>query len=200
LNVSQFLLSYREVNPGLRFVLFTELQTTLMDWLDRGSLDIVVGYRYAADGVRSIEVGTEDVFLLVHRDSPMASKSEITAEEVGDDVYLGLIRELDSAPVAERFFAPLGSYPEPVLEVGDVHVIVQLVAEGRGFAMVPASAVNTVAPAISNPQVVALQLKPRLRRSLAVFSKVEDDASSAVALLYEELGRTWKPQGASRSA
>ena len=176
------LMAFRADHPEARFTVLTELQNVLVEWLTDGRLDLALAHPELSTIVDSDHLGAEDIFVVATAESPLAQRSEISVDQIADEPFVGFARDVGGGPATAEFFRPLGRYPESAVEVEDFRLMGQLIRDGHGVGLMPASAVSTE----SATGLVGLALNPRISRSLAILS----DARQAQSPLLGEL-RAW---------
>jgi DNA-binding transcriptional LysR family regulator len=179
------MLSYRTNVTDGRFTLFTELQATLVEWLVEGRLDLVVAEAELRPDIASIALGKEDILITVPKDDPLASREQISPQELVDRPFIGFIRELASTRLAERFFTPLGYYPSPVIELDDYRLIKDLVRRGLGFAIMPETAFE------DDRDLVGIPGDPPLQRDIAVMTASNRLVGQRVAAFRDHIATSW---------
>ena len=179
------ILSYRTKVTDARFVLFTELQATLVEWLVEGRLELVVAEPELRSDIATIALGREDILITLPEGDPLSGREHISPQECMDRPFIGFIRELASTRLAERFFTPLGYYPLPVIELDDYRLIKDLVRRGLGFAIMPESAFE------GDRDLVGISGNPPLQRDIAVMSASNRVVGQRVAAFRDHLASSW---------
>jgi DNA-binding transcriptional LysR family regulator len=178
-------LSFRRTTPEAQFVLFTELQGTLVEWLLDGRLDLAVANPDLRSELSCVPLGGEEVLIVLRNDHPLAGAEQLTPEDLEGQPFIGGIRELSSTPVAERFFTPAGEYPTPVVEVDDFRLMKELVARDVGFAIMPRSALD------EGDELIGVRADPPLQRDIAVLVRRSRLLPPAAVAFQEALVDSW---------
>ncbi len=192
--LSARLADFLATHAGRRFSVINGLPAELMGMLRANELDIALSHPEIDAGVTVTSLGSEPSYFLVRSDSRIAKLEEVTAQDVRDLPLLGFIRERQATRLAELFFEPLGSYPRTAVEANDFHVLKELVRQGAGVALLPASAIlgNGDADAYSVPSDLRLvPPSPRLYRDVALL-RLSGPTSEELQGFHDFLQAEWR--------
>jgi len=157
---------FRKRLPGATLSIIEGMSATMQEWLTLGRLDIALLYNpLPARGVDTIPLLEEDLFLI----APKSARSGVKPVSLADLPSLPLIipnRPHAIRALVEARLTALGKKPLIAFEIDGVPSILELVAEGLGYAVLPRTAMLTSArPAayVARPIV-----RPRLKSRLAI--------------------------------
>lgn len=182
------LTDFRRDHSEVRFMVFTELQSVLADWLTDGRLDLVVAQTQFSATFRADAFDSEDGFVVVPASDSLAKKERVSLRDVVDRPFIGFVHDLQSTRLTEQFFRPLGRYPDAVIEVEDFRLMSQLIRAGFGIGLMPASAII----AQGDEELAALRPDPPLSRSLTLLTDRRDSDNPSVELLREYILEHWR--------
>lgn len=181
-----FLLEYQAKQPSTQISISTELPSSLLSGLQTGRLDVAVGEATTHDDIIGSDLGPEKVLVVVRANDPLAATtSPINANALRDRPYVGFIRALSSARLAERFFEALGYYPTPVIEVDDFRLMHHLIRKDVGYGIMPVSTL------VSAGDLVGLPTTPNLERRCAVQVSAQRSLSPTIQEIAEFIARRW---------
>ena len=182
---------FRKRLPGATLSIIEGMSATMQEWLTLGRLDIALLYNpLPARGVDTIPLLEEDLFLI----APKSARSGVKPVSLADLPSLPLIipnRPHAIRALVEARLTALGKKPLIAFEIDGVPSILELVAEGLGYAVLPRTAMLTSArPAayVARPIV-----RPRLKSRLAIAVSSQRPVTptqQAVLDLIRDLGRS----------
>lgn len=179
------------------------------------ALGIVVGTGNTDEYVRKVEENTVDLALL----TLPASGRALAVTPVLQDEFVAIGRK-DQAPLKARvapgdlqglplvlfepaantrrlidhWFAAAGLTPRPVMELGSVEAIKEMVAAGLGYGIVPGM---SVAGRAAHPELKLSRLQPRMARTLALVMRRDKPVSRGMRLVLDAIvaaGRARAPR------
>ncbi len=162
--------------PGIELTLVENETDALLDGLAVGDLHTAfLGLGPGQDppaGLQAIVVAREPAVLAVHPDHPLAARRSVRLSVLRDAPIVTLTRASRLRTVLETECLRAGFAPRIVAETSDLNVMVQLVAEGIGVALMPRSgreeAGDVVTVPITHPIIERRSLSSgaRARRQL----------------------------------
>lgn len=138
-NLPQELASFRTRHPGVEVRLTFEGSSNLVDRLVAGQLDLAL-LAVCAEPPRGIELvplWSEGFVVLCHPEHPLASLPALHLDELAGQVLVGFLPGWGARVLTEQAFAAVGQKHRVVMEVNDVHTLLDLVGHGLGVAIVP---------------------------------------------------------------
>ncbi|MFN6993203.1 MAG: LysR family transcriptional regulator [Aquincola tertiaricarbonis] len=152
--------------PGLPLRIRRQLSSQLIRDLHRGALDAaVIGLPSATQGLVTEHLGDDPLVVCLSSAHRLARRRRIRLLDLAQDTLFWFDRKLNPAYFehCEQVFARLGFDPPRLAEPAEHPVLLGLIAEGRGFALVPQS-LNTV------------------RRQGVVFRRLEEESALCIRL------------------
>ena len=153
--------------PDFRLSIAEEQSHVLVDRVRNGELDTaVIALPYAHPGLLAFPFWEEDLYLVTHRDNPLAERSQITAEEL-HDVNLMLLKDghclKDHAlAICHMRSSRLGE----TLEGASLYTLIQMVAGHMGSTLVPEMALDQLLSGSSELRAMHLA-EPGPHRTIA---------------------------------
>lgn len=132
--------------PGRQLRLQRQISAHLIRDLHRGELDLaVIGLPSRTEGLALQHLGDDPLVACLSARHPLAQRRRIPLQALAADTLFWFNRRLNPAYFdhCEQVFKRLGFHPPRVAEPAEHPVLLGLIAEGRGFALVPQS-LNTV--------------------------------------------------------
>jgi LysR family nitrogen assimilation transcriptional regulator len=157
---------FRSRLPEATLSIIEGMSATMQEWLALGRLDIALLYNPApAPGVDTVPLLDEDLFLI----GPKSAKGRGKSIGLADLPSLPLVipnRPHAIRALVESRLAALGKKPLIAFEIDGVPSILELVAEGLGYAVLPRTATLTAA----RPEAFIARpiVRPRLKSRLAI--------------------------------
>lgn len=129
--------------PGIELTLVEDETDPLLDGLAAGDLHTAfLGLGPGQDppaSLQAIVVAREPAVLAVHPQHPLASRRSVPLSVLHDEPVVTLTRASRLRTVLETECRQAGFAPRIVAETSDLNVMLQLVAEGIGVALMPRS-------------------------------------------------------------
>jgi DNA-binding transcriptional LysR family regulator len=141
--------------PGIELTLVEDETDALLDGLGAGDLQAAfLGVGPGQDPPASLEavvVAREPAVLAVHPQHPLAARTSVRLSVLRDEPVVTLTRASRLRIVLETVCRQAGFAPRIVAETSDLNVMVQLVAEGIGVALMPRSGREDVTDVVAVP-------------------------------------------------
>lgn len=153
--------------PDFRLSIAEQQSHVLVDKVRNGELDTaVIALPYTHEGLLAFPFWEEDLFLVTHRDNPLARNKQVSAEQLRD-VNLMLLKDghclKDHAlAVCHLQSSRLGD----TLEGASLYTLIQMVAGHMGSTLVPEMALDQLLSGSSELQALRLD-EPGPHRSIA---------------------------------
>lgn len=147
--------------PGIELTLVEDETDALLEGLGSGELQTAfIGLGPDQDPPASLEavvVAREPAILAVNPRHPLATRKSVPLSALRDEPFVTLTRASRLRIVLETACRQAGFAPRIVAETSDLNVMVQLVAEGIGVALMPRSGreqvTDVVAIPVTNPTI-----------------------------------------------
>jgi DNA-binding transcriptional LysR family regulator len=153
--------AFGRMYPGIELTLVEDETDALIDGLAAGDLDTAfLGLgpgQDPPDSLQAVKVAREPAVLAIHPQHPLASRRSVPLSALRDEPFVTLTRAGRLRAVLETQCRQAGFTPRIVAETSDLNVMVQLVAEGIGVALMPRSgqhqASDVVTIAVTHPAI-----------------------------------------------
>lgn len=156
---------YRRAHPGVELRIIEDHTRPLIRAVRLGELDLALiglGPDQQVDAdLQAEEILVDPVVVLTKPDHPLATHRSLTLGQLAEEPMVGLPVGSGQREMIETAAATFGFSPRICAESGDVHLLVELAAQGIGIALVPRSAI----PA-DHPAALIEISRPRLHRRL----------------------------------
>jgi LysR family nitrogen assimilation transcriptional regulator len=180
--------AFRQRYPGASLSIVEGFSSTIVDWLAVGRVEVGLAYNPVAAAAIEIRVLLEEPLCLI---GPRTDARLPRRLRLADLPRFALI--LPSQPNAirrlvETRLASLGLRPQVAMEIDAVPAILELVAEGHGFAVLPPRALQGAATAAR--LAAAAIVAPQLSSALAIVTSAQRPSTplqQAVVAMIEEL-------------
>jgi DNA-binding transcriptional LysR family regulator len=141
--------------PGIGLTLVEDETDALLDGLAAGDLQAAfIGLGPGQDppaGLEAILAAREPAVLAVHSRHPLAGRKSVRLSVIRDEPVVTLTRASRLRSILETACGQAGFAPRIVAETSDLSVVVQLVAEGIGVALMPRSGREDVNDVVAIP-------------------------------------------------
>ncbi|MBS0267899.1 MAG: LysR family transcriptional regulator [Proteobacteria bacterium] len=184
---------FRGLHPDVEIRLCHSTAANLMGKVKDGSIDLAFLPLYEKSReIVSMPIASDRLIVAHPLDHPLAGRECVSLHSLAGETFVDFQLDQGTRRIVDRAFASINVSRKTALEVGDVQVLLDLVARGFGIALVPhtfvmARAANSTVPKIG---ITALR-KPAIRWDLvAVFGGRAGAAQSrnpAVAAFTEVL-------------
>lgn len=134
----------------------------------------------AVDGLASVELVNEVVWLALPRDHRLAGRESVRVEELADEPFITARKGNWQRRLLDRLFAGVALAPRIVCESEEVGVIAELIGVGLGIGLVPAMARRI---ATQLPVTLVAVDHPACRRSLTLFWGADSYLPGAARLM-----------------
>jgi DNA-binding transcriptional LysR family regulator len=176
--------------PGIELTLVEDETDALLDGLAAGDLQTAFiglgpGQKRPAN-LDGVVVAREPAVLVVHPQHPLATRSSVPLSVLRHEPVVTLTQASRLRGVLEALCRQAGFTPRIVAETSDLNIVVQLVAEGVGVALMPRSGRGDVTDVVAIPVT-----RPTIdRRVILVWRQgaTPPAARAFVVLAREQLG------------
>lgn len=136
LQLARVLQQFHLANPGVSLSV-TEAQTQPFDALRMGEIDLAIGARCAPAGMTSITLMQCLIVLACAKSHPLAARRSVGLRALEGERFIDLPRHWATQVVVARALADAGMHHPSEFEVSSLPLLLQLVEEGAGIALVP---------------------------------------------------------------
>lgn len=146
----------------IKFNLVQDLNEKLVSGLRTGGLDLAFCVK-KVDGISSIPVIEQELFLIVSSKHKFAGREKISLSEFADEPLIMLNKNSGLREMTERIFAERGYAPVVAFEAAECNAVMQFVTLGRGIAVIPK------VPAMDSSSISMIKiLEPDFRRTVYI--------------------------------
>jgi LysR family hydrogen peroxide-inducible transcriptional activator len=189
----------RQKHPDFRLTIHEAQSRVLVEQVRNGELDTaVLALPYAVEGLHSFEFWSEDLYLVTHRDAPLATSRSVSAD-VLKEASLLLLR--DGHCLKDHALAACRLQPSELdrsLEGASLYTLIQMVAGRIGSTLVPAMALDQLL-AGSSELVAAPLAEPGPHRRIAFVTRLNYAGVPDIELLMKLFrSRLAAPRGGMR--
>ncbi|MDB5868901.1 MAG: transcriptional regulator, LysR family [Polaromonas sp.] len=134
--------AFVKIFPGTRVTVRRQQSSQCIRDLNRGNLDVaVIGLPSNAEGLTTEHLCDEPMIACIPATHLAARKRQLSVLDLAHDKFFWFDRKLNPAYYnhCEKLFERWGFRPERVPEPSDHHVLLGLISDGQGVALIPKS-------------------------------------------------------------
>lgn len=163
--VPDLIASFRAQHPRARFQLLQNASHIILAELEAGDVDLalVSPLPPVSDRIESVELASEELFLVVPHEHRLARRRSVNLAELRDDTFVCLREGYGLRAITDSLCAQAGFTPKIAFEGEEIATLRGLVAVGLGVAIIPAA----VAPIETAPPELHIN-EPVCRRSIGL--------------------------------
>ena len=168
-------------HPAIEIRLCNSTATTPMAKVKGGDIDLAFLplYEKSRDLITT-PIATNSLVVACPGDHPLAGRSNVALHSLAAEDFVDFQLEQGTRRIVDRAFAGLNVSRKTGLEVGDVQVLLDLVARGFGIALVPHTFARTRAAVGMSPKIgIATLKRPGLRWELVAAFHGRSDAAQS---------------------
>lgn len=143
--------------PGVRVSIKRQISAHSIRDLNQARIDVaLIGLPSRADGLTVEPLFDDPLVACISASHWLAKRPRVSILDLGDDKLFWFDRKLNPAyyDYCERVFERVGFSPRRIPEPADHHVLLGLIAEGQGFALVPNSMHNVTRKGVKFKKIV----------------------------------------------
>lgn len=145
---------------NIKFNLVQDLNKNLVNGLRAGTIDLAFCVK-KADGISSLPVIEQELFLIVSSKHKFAAKKQISITEFAEEPLIMLNKNSGLRGLTETIFSERGYSPVVAFEAAECNAVMQFVSLGRGIAIIPK------VPAMSPSAIKVIKItEPEFRRTV----------------------------------
>ncbi len=181
------LAALKERLPGVEVVISTGNTPEMLRRVEEGSLDsALVSLPVAIPRSLHVErVAADPLLAVIPRELAPPRRAALSAAEIARLPLILYEAGGSTRAIIDGWFRRGGESPRPVMELGSVEAIKVLVESGRGASVLPALALGGEGGGVKG--AVALPLRPRLARELAIVLRREKVLDRTLRAVLNEL-------------
>lgn len=180
----------REQFPALSVVVSTGNTEDQARKVEENSLDLALVTLPAAGRALAAMPVLEDEFLAIGRADVAPLKARVAPADLGALPLVLFEPAANTRKLVDRWFAAGGLQPQPVMELGSVEAMKEMVAAGLGYAIVPGMSMTGRG---AHPGLKTSRLNPRMHRTLAVVLRRDKPVSKALRVVLDAIVAAGKP-------
>ncbi len=163
--VPDLIASFRQQHPRARFQLLQNASHIILAELEAGDVDLalVSPVPPASDRIETIQLASEELFLVVPHDHRFAKRRNVRLAELREDTFVCLRQGYGLRTLTDHFCEQAGFTPKIAFEGEEIATLRGLVAVGLGVAIIPA---GTSPAEVMPPQLRITE--PVCRRSIGL--------------------------------
>lgn len=171
--------------PRIRVRVIDEGANTVLNAVISGRADFGINFIGTQEtDVEFKAIFKEDFVLAARKDHPLASRKEVTWEDLGGERFMTVDKDSGNRLLIDAALAKSGKRSQSAFEVSHVLTLLGMVEAGLGVAAVPQLAL----PLTTHPTLVGIPLvKPRVSRTLGLISRHGRSLAPASQVLYDML-------------
>jgi DNA-binding transcriptional LysR family regulator len=198
LDLPRAIARFHRAHPAIEVTLSEESTVRMQQLLVEGHLDLAivaldVGH---PDSLEARPLIREAILLALRHDHPLADGASVVFEQLRQEAFVCLGTGTGLRTTTERLAAAAGFTPRMAFQTGNLERLLDLVHEGLGVSLIPASTAARAHPAIR-----ALPLRPALSRTVGIVWRADHTLSPASRALRDLLtlcaAEAGEPAGAS---
>ena len=176
----------REQYPALSVVVSTGNTDDCVRKVEENSIDLAL-VTLPATG-RSLEVTPvlDDEFVAIGRADLAPLKARVGPADLAPLPLVLFEPAANTRRLVDRWFAAEGLQPQPVMELGSVEAMKEMVAAGLGYAIVPGMAMRGRG---AHPELKISRLVPPLSRSLAIVLRRDKPVGKGLRVVLDAIAR-----------
>jgi DNA-binding transcriptional LysR family regulator len=161
---------FHRLHPTIEIKLCHSTATKLMTKVRDGEIDVAFLPLFEAPrDVVTDPIATERLVVACPANHPLAGRTEVTLHDLAAEPFVDFQLEQGTRRMVDRAFGELNIVRKSAFEVGDVGVLLDLVARGLGIALVAEAYAQARAAVSTGPQIAIATLKdPGIQWQLVV--------------------------------
>ncbi|GAA2130082.1 LysR family transcriptional regulator [Actinomadura napierensis] len=179
------LAAYKQAHPDIEVELHQMPAADMARALHAQDVDLCAASQpVRGDGLESVRLLDEQVWLATPLDHPLAGRSSVTVDELAGEPFIAAHRGHWQRRLLDRLFAARDLAPRIVCEGDEVSAIAELIKAGLGIGLVPALARRT--DSVASVAWIAVD-SPDCRRALTLHWGAGSRLSTAARLMRTSL-------------
>jgi len=174
----------REQFPALGIVVSTGNTEDHVRKVEENSIDLALVTLPAAGRSLSVLPVLDDEFVAIGRSDLAPLKARVTPVDLGALPLVLFEPAANTRKLVDRWFAAEGLQPQPVMELGSVEAMKEMVAAGLGYGIVPHMAVTGRG---AHPDLKISRLAPRMHRTLALVVRRDKPVNKALRAVLDAI-------------
>lgn len=174
----------REQYPALGIVVSTGNTEDQVRKVEENSIDLALVTLPAAGRSLSVTPVLDDEFVAIGRSDLAPLKARVGPADLAALPLVLFEPAANTRKLVDRWFAAEGFQPQPVMELGSVEAMKEMVAAGLGYGIVPRMAMTGRG---AHPDLKTSRLAPRMHRTLAVVVRRDKPVGRGLRVVLEAI-------------
>jgi DNA-binding transcriptional LysR family regulator len=174
----------REQFPALGIVVSTGNTDDQVRKVEENSIDLALVTLPAAGRSLSVLPVLDDEFVAIGRGDLAPLKARVGPADLAALPLVLFEPAANTRKLVDRWFAAEGLQPQPVMELGSVEAMKEMVAAGLGYGIVPRMAMTGRG---AHPGLKISRLAPRMHRTLAVVIRRDKPVNKALRVVLDAI-------------
>jgi DNA-binding transcriptional LysR family regulator len=151
---------FHRLHPAVEIRLCHGTATKLMEKVKDGGVDLGFFPLYEKSReIVTIPIASDTMIIACPAGHPLEGKQNVSLESLAAETFVDFQPDKGTRRMVDRAFGGLNISRRTVLEVGDVQVLLDLVARGLGIAIVPKTFACARSAALASPKIGMATLK-----------------------------------------
>lgn len=186
LDLPRLIASFHQAHPAVEVTLREESTERMQQLVGEGQLDLAivaldVGH---SDSLKTRVIACEPVLLALRRDHPLAKSRSVRFSQLREEPFVFFRAGTGLRTTTERLARDAGFAPRMAFETGNLDRLLDLVAEGLGVSLIPASTATR-----ADARICAIPLSPPVSRSVGVVWRANHSPGPATQAMLDLLTR-----------
>lgn len=183
----------RERYPALGIVVGTGNTDEYLRKVEENTIDLALVTLPAGGRSLSITPVLEDEFVAIGGKDQAPLKARVAPADLQALPLVLFEPAANTRRLVDRWFAAAGLTPRPVMELGSVEAIKEMVAAGLGYGIVPGMSMTGRG---AHPDLKTSRLQPRMRRTLALVMRRDKPVGRGMRLVIDAIVKAGKARSA----
>ena len=186
LDLPRAIASFHRAHPAVEVTLGEESTERMQQLVSDGQLDLAivaldVGY---PDSLSARIIVREPVLLATRRDHPLANSGSVRFSQLREEPFVFFRAGTGLRTTTERLARDAGFVPQMAFETANLDRLLDLVGEGLGVSLIPASTATR-----ADPTICAIPFSPPASRTIGVVWRANHPPSPATRAMLDLLTR-----------
>ncbi|HVZ05988.1 LysR family transcriptional regulator [Hyphomicrobium sp.] len=180
-DLSLLLGEFHALHPGIEIQLCHSTATGLMEQVKVGRMDVAFLPLYEkSEDISTSPIAADNLVIAHPIGDSLEGRTAVSLHDLGEKTFVDFQQDKGTRRIVDQAFAGMNITRKTALEVGDVQVLLDLVARGFGIALVPRTFATARAAVGSMPQIgIATLSPPEIRWELVAAVNGKCDAAHA---------------------
>lgn len=137
--VPELMASTASKYPNMHFSLTQATSLSLLKRLEEGAIDLCLSQKIESRliEIETIELWTEELFVIVPKTHRFAERETIALEEIKDEPFISIKKGNSLRQIVDEFFAKVGVTQHTTFAGEEMHTVAGFVGAGLGVSVIP---------------------------------------------------------------